>query len=236
MVSRYLAALSVLLLVQIAPSRAQDQSFAAFAGALWKDAQAKGITRATFDTALKGVTPDQRVIAATKRQPEYGKPVGDYVNAIVSNRRIADAQLKAREWSKTFDAVEKKFEVERWVLARSLGNGIRFRRRKRSLGCVPLARDTWLREISRSLFPHRIARGDANHAGQPASAREDGELLGRRHGADPIHAVELRRLCHRFLRGRARRYLEPTCRTCLHRRRIISANGNGMPRCPGASK
>ena len=116
MVSRYLAALSVLLVVQAAPSRAQDQSFAAFAAALWTDAQTKGITRGTFDTALKGVTPDQRVIAATKRQPEYGKPVGDYVNAIVSNRRIADAQLKAREWSKTFDAVEKKFEVERWVL------------------------------------------------------------------------------------------------------------------------
>ena len=83
---------------------------------MWTDAQAKAITRATFDTALKGVTPDERVIAATKRQPEYGKPVGDYVNAIVSNRRIADAQLKAREWVKTFDAVENKFEVERWVL------------------------------------------------------------------------------------------------------------------------
>ena len=116
MVSRYLAAFAVLLLVQVAPSRAEDQSFAAFTTELWKDAQAKGITRATFDTAMKGVTPDQRVIAATKRQPEYGKPVGDYVNAIVSNRRIADAQLKAREWAKTFDAVEKEFQVERWVL------------------------------------------------------------------------------------------------------------------------
>lgn len=116
MVSRSLAVLAALLLVQAVPAPAQDQSFAAFTAELWTDAQAKAITRATFDTALKGVTPDQRVIAATKRQPEYGKPVGDYVNAIVSNRRIADAQLKAREWVKTFDAVEKKFEVERWVL------------------------------------------------------------------------------------------------------------------------
>lgn len=116
MVSRSLAVLAALLLVQAVPARAQDQSFAAFTAELWTDAQAKAITRATFDTALKGVTPDQRVIAATKRQPEYGKPVGDYVNAIVSNRRIADAQLKTREWVKTFDAVEKKFEVERWVL------------------------------------------------------------------------------------------------------------------------
>ncbi|MGA7253084.1 MAG: lytic murein transglycosylase [Pseudolabrys sp.] len=116
MVSRSLAVLAALLLVQAVPARAQDQSFAAFTAELWTDAQAKAITRATFDTALKGVTPDQRVIAATKRQPEYGKPVGDYVNAIVSNRRIADAQLKTREWVKTFDAVEKRFEVERWVL------------------------------------------------------------------------------------------------------------------------
>lgn len=116
MVSRSLAVLAALLLVQAVPVRAQDQSFAAFTAELWTDAQAKAITRATFDTALKGVTPDQRVIAATKRQPEYGKPVGDYVNAIVSNRRIADAQLKTREWVKTFDAVEKRFEVERWVL------------------------------------------------------------------------------------------------------------------------
>src|SRR5262245_64083482 len=113
---RYLVALLVLFAIQAMPARAQEQSFAAFAAELWTDAQAKGITRPNFDLAFKGVTPDPRVIAATKRQPEYGKPVGDYVNAIVSNRRIADGQLKAREWAKTFDAVEKKFQVERWVL------------------------------------------------------------------------------------------------------------------------
>ena len=116
MISRALFFLALLLIIPATPSRAQDQSFAAFVSALWPDAQAKGVTRANFDAAMKGVTPDQRVIAATKRQPEYGKPVGDYVNAIVSNRRIADAQLKAREWTKTFDAVEKKYGVERWVL------------------------------------------------------------------------------------------------------------------------
>ena len=116
MVIRYLAAVAVFLFLQGTQSGAQEQSFAAFAAELWTDAQAKGVTRATFDAALRDVTPDQRVIAATKRQPEYGKPFGDYVNSIVSNRRIADAQLKAREWSKTFDAVEQKFGVDRWVL------------------------------------------------------------------------------------------------------------------------
>ena len=116
MALRYLPVLTILLLLQGVPSSAQEHSFAAFTAELWPDAQTKGVSRATFDSALRDVTPDKRVIAATQRQPEYGKPVGDYVNAIVSNRRIADAQLKAREWVKTLDAVEKKFEVERWVL------------------------------------------------------------------------------------------------------------------------
>jgi membrane-bound lytic murein transglycosylase B len=107
---------SVLFTLFCAPARAQQQSFAAFEAALWPDAQAKGITRATFDLALKGVTPDQRVIAATKRQPEYGKPVGAYVNDLASRERIANGQRKAKEWAKIFDVVEKKFGVERWVL------------------------------------------------------------------------------------------------------------------------
>jgi len=99
-----------------APARAQQQSFAAFVAALWPDAQAKGITRATFDSALTGVTPDPRVIAATKRQPEYGKPVGAYVNDIASRSRIANGLRKAKEWAATFDSVERRFGVERWVL------------------------------------------------------------------------------------------------------------------------
>jgi membrane-bound lytic murein transglycosylase B len=98
-------------------ARAQgDDSFATFAAQLWPDAKAKGITRANFDLAMKGVTPDQRVIAATQRQPEYGKPVGDYINALVAAWRIKSGREKAAQWTQTFDAVEKKFGVERWIL------------------------------------------------------------------------------------------------------------------------
>jgi lytic murein transglycosylase len=100
------------------PAHAQEakQSFVAFVAELWPDAQAKGITRANFDLAMRGITPDQRVIAATQRQPEYGKPVGDYINALASKARIARGAAKAKEWAKTLDAVEKKFAVERWIL------------------------------------------------------------------------------------------------------------------------
>jgi lytic murein transglycosylase len=99
-----------------ASAQDKEQSFAAFIGKLWPDAQAQGIARATFDLALRGVTPDQRVIAATQKQPEYGKPVGDYINGIVSASRITRGERKAKEWAKTFDAVEARFPVERWIL------------------------------------------------------------------------------------------------------------------------
>ncbi len=118
MLVRHLAGL-ILALVCLgvsAPAQAQEPSFAAFVRALWPDAQAKGITRPNFDLAMKGVTPDPRVIAATKRQPEYGKPVGAYINDAVSAGRIKRGHAKAKEWTKIFDAVEKKFAVERWVL------------------------------------------------------------------------------------------------------------------------
>jgi lytic murein transglycosylase len=113
---RKFVVLALAFAVIAAPARAQEQSFAAFVKELWPDAQAKGITRETFDVALRGVTPDPRVIAATKRQPEYGKPVGAYVNDIVSRGRIANGLRKEKEWAKVFDAVEKKYGVERWVL------------------------------------------------------------------------------------------------------------------------
>ncbi|MDO9413093.1 MAG: lytic murein transglycosylase [Pseudolabrys sp.] len=110
------AALLICLALWAAPALAQEQSFAAFLNELWPDAQAKGVTRATFDKAMQGVTPDPKVIAATKRQPEYGKPVGAYINGIVTDRRIQRGGVEAQQWSKTLDGVEKKFAVERWVL------------------------------------------------------------------------------------------------------------------------
>ena len=97
-----------------APSASPD--FNAFLQALWPEAQARGITRATFDLAFAGLAPDPRVIAATRRQPEYGKPAGDYVNAIASKARIDAGIRQALKWSETLAAVEGEFGVDRRVL------------------------------------------------------------------------------------------------------------------------
>jgi lytic murein transglycosylase len=90
--------------------------FAAFLTALWPDAAAQGITRATFDTAFAGLTPDAGVMASVRRQPEYGKAYAAYLAGMVSPARIAIGQRKLTQWGDTLRAVEQKFGVEASIL------------------------------------------------------------------------------------------------------------------------
>jgi lytic murein transglycosylase len=96
--------------------KSSSLAFDQFIAELWKDAQAQGISRGTFNKAFAGLTPNPRVIAVTKRQPEYNKPAGDYVNDIASPQRTAEGLRKEAQWRTTFQAVEQKFRVERWMI------------------------------------------------------------------------------------------------------------------------
>ena len=100
----------------IADAAANSARVGAFLDALWSDAQKQGITRATFDRAFAGFTPDPRVIAATHREPEYGKPVGDYVASVASPSRVAAGRAKAAQWASVLDAIEARYGVERWIV------------------------------------------------------------------------------------------------------------------------
>jgi len=115
MVRRALLAAALMLASGLAHSQPAD-SFDAFLAALWPDAAKEGITRATFDTAFAGLTPDAGVIAARRRQPEYGKPFGAYLSALVSPGRVAVGRRKAAQWAATLRAVEQRFGVDPTIL------------------------------------------------------------------------------------------------------------------------
>jgi len=106
------------LAMLLTPAAAQDKprELGPFLQALWPDAQARGITRKTFDAAFAGMTPDARVTAATVRQPEYGRPVGTYVNGIATPARIATAAAKAAQWKHTLSTIEQQYGVDRWII------------------------------------------------------------------------------------------------------------------------
>jgi len=113
----------------IADAVASSARVSAFLDALWADASKRGITRATFDRALAGFTPDARVIAATRREPEYGKPVGQYIDSVASKSRIATGMAKATQWASVLDAIDARYGVDRgivlalWGIESSFGAG-----------------------------------------------------------------------------------------------------------------
>jgi membrane-bound lytic murein transglycosylase B len=100
----------------VQPRPKADPSFQQFVAELWKDAQAQGITRQTFSAAFAGMAPDPRVISLTTRQPEQAKPMGAYVASLASPQRAAEGVRKEAEWRSLFEAVERRFKVERWVI------------------------------------------------------------------------------------------------------------------------
>ncbi len=106
-----LAAAPSLALAQDAPN------FDKLQRELWPLARQQGITRATFDLAFRGLTPDARVIAVTKREPEYGKPVSDYIEGMASKTRIENGQRKVAQWSDTLARIEQTYQVERSIIA-----------------------------------------------------------------------------------------------------------------------
>ncbi len=107
----------LLILALLSPTYAQGSAtFDALQRTLWPLARERGVTRATFDLAFRGLTPDPRVIAVTKREPEYGKPIGAYVDAIASKSRIADGKRKAVQWTDTLGRVEKQYGVDRAIV------------------------------------------------------------------------------------------------------------------------
>lgn len=96
------------------PARADD--FPGCLAELRAQATARGITAATFDEALAGVEPDNEVVAAMDRQPEFTLPVWEYLAALVSEKRIAEGLRNLDAWSNVLGDVERAFRVDRHIV------------------------------------------------------------------------------------------------------------------------
>ncbi|MGO4526055.1 lytic murein transglycosylase [Microvirga sp. 2MCAF35] len=103
----------------VAPVQAQETSqagFQRFVQGLWPAAQARGVSRATFEEAFRGVEPDAKIIALTKKQSEFVRPIWDYIKGAISAQRLKRGQEMVGEWSKTLAAVERTYGVPRSVV------------------------------------------------------------------------------------------------------------------------
>jgi lytic murein transglycosylase len=104
------------VLLFICGTATASADFGRFVHSLWPQAQAQGVSRATFDTAFRGVTPDPDVIERTRKQAEFVKPIGDYLETAVSAKRIEKGRAKAREWKETLEKVERVYGVDPYIV------------------------------------------------------------------------------------------------------------------------
>lgn len=95
---------------------AHSADFGACIKQLRADATARGITAQTFDTAMKGVEPDQGVLDAMDFQPEFRIPIWDYLAGLVDDERIADGRARLAEWAPVLEEIERKFGVDRHIV------------------------------------------------------------------------------------------------------------------------
>ena len=105
----------------VVPAHARP-SFEAWRAALWPDARAFGITRDTFDSAFRGVTPDKSlpdlVRPSGKKIPgrgqaEFTRPPQAYVDHARIARLAKTGRDLARKYSRVLDKIEARFGVDR---------------------------------------------------------------------------------------------------------------------------
>ncbi len=211
-------------------------AFTAFLQELWPDARAKGVTRATFDLAFAGVTPDPRIMPITQRQPEFGQSVGTYIANFASKSRIETGMRKAAEHAATLEAVEKRYGVDRWLVLAIWGvetnyGGMRDRWDViRSLATLAQAR--WRHPFFRDELITALLILQESHIAPRRHAR----LVGRRDGPAAVHAFELHGASRSISPATAGATSGPACPTCSPRSPTTSARKAGSPAGAKASR
>jgi lytic murein transglycosylase len=119
------ALLGALLAGLRAPTAGAGDGFQAFLAELWPQAQTFGISRATFDLALRGVTPDLALPdlllpgkSEVKGQAEFTKTPADYLSERSLTRLSEQGRALLGKHAQWLDKIEREIGVERqFVLA-----------------------------------------------------------------------------------------------------------------------
>ena len=98
------------------PFRPHQPTFREFVDALWPLAEDRGVSRATFDNAFAGVAFDPKVVASAESQPEFVRPIWDYVASAVSADRVERGRDRARSESLWLARAKETFGVDDAVL------------------------------------------------------------------------------------------------------------------------
>jgi membrane-bound lytic murein transglycosylase B len=101
----------LLMLAANTARAADDAGFRAWLDAFRPEAQAQGIGAATLDRAFAGVRYNARIIELDSHQPEFTKPIWEYVAAVVTDDALKKGRQKLAEHRRLLERVRQRFGV-----------------------------------------------------------------------------------------------------------------------------
>ena len=120
----FVAAVFLLALVSL-PARAADPAFTQFIASLWPEAQAQGVSRATFEAETRGLEPDYKLpdlilpgrpATGAPKQAEFVQVPADYLKETSIARLAADGQKLLAQYQSALNAIEARFGVPATVV------------------------------------------------------------------------------------------------------------------------
>ena len=213
----------------------EQTAFRGFVETLWPLAEARGVSRPTFDSAFAGVSFDPSVVASAQSQPEFARPIWDYVASAVSADRIERGRERERSERLWLARANDLYGVDNgvilgvWELETDFGGFAGSNNIIRSLASLAYVRfqGDYLRDELLSALA--ILRGGRHRS--VAHAR----LVGGRDGTDAVHAVEEPTTPWRF-NGMTAATSGPAKPTRSARPRITWRSTAGLRVCRGVSK
>ena len=129
-----MALLCALLCARVAEA---DPAFTAWLQSLWPQAQALGVSRATFETATRGLEPDftlpDLVLPGRPERPAAGQPEfvttpADYLKEPAIERLAGEARKLKEQYRAPLDAIERQFGVPATIVLAIFGRETDFGR------------------------------------------------------------------------------------------------------------
>ena len=84
---------------------------------MWPDAARRNISQQSFERFTAGLEPDLRIMDLMDLQPEFTKAIWDYLDILVNDNRLAKGREILAKYKPQFDAVEKAYGVDRYIIA-----------------------------------------------------------------------------------------------------------------------
>ena len=201
----------------VRPVHAADAAFTQFIASLWREAQAAGVSRATFDAETRGLGARlQTARSAAAGQARNRRAVAGRIRAGACRLREGSLDRAAggrgaeadAEASRCLERDRKAFRCSRQRRAGDLGPGDGLWPLPAALRHAARGRDAGLCRPAQGSIPGRI------HPGAEASRRGRGGaqglplILGRRDRSHPVPAVRILQARHRPRWRRPCRHLE----------------------------